>query len=80
MKEQYTDKEIKWILIHSEHFINKYEAELAENEFNITQLMAKSVGVAEHPDIKATIDGLYIVGAKIREKLEEAEILYEKYR
>ena len=51
----------------------KYEAEIDCARTNVAVYLNHPAGVAEHPDIVASVDGLIQIIAEARDKLQEIE-------
>ena len=51
----------------------KYESEIDCARTNIEVYLQQGVGVAEHPDIVASVDSLIQIIAEARDKLQEIE-------
>ena len=51
----------------------KYEAEIDVARANVAVYLYHPAGVAEHPDIFASVDGLIQIIAEARDKLQEIE-------
>ncbi len=51
----------------------KYEAEIAVARANVAVYLNHPAGVAEHPDIVASVDGQIQIIAEARDKLQEIE-------
>lgn len=56
-----------------EHF----KANIAKHQLNVEILMTNGVGVAEHPDVMATIEQELALMAEYQDKLEMLEIYFE---
>ena len=51
----------------------KYEAEIDCARTNVAVYLNHPAGVAEHPDVVASVDGLIQIIAEARDKLQEIE-------
>ena len=51
----------------------KYEAEIDCARTNVAVYLNNPAGVAEHPDIVSSVDGLIQIIAEARDKLQEIE-------
>ena len=51
----------------------KYEAEIDVARANVAVYLHHPAGVAEHPDVVASVDGLIQIIAEARDKLQEIE-------
>ena len=51
----------------------KYEAEIDVARANVAVYLNHPSGVAEHPDVVASVDGLIQIIAEARDKLQEIE-------
>ena len=51
----------------------KYEAEIDCGRTNVAVYLNNPAGVAEHPDIVSSVDGLIQIIAEARDKLQEIE-------
>ena len=52
---------------------SKYEAEIDVARANVAVYLNHPSGVAEHPDVVASVDGLIQIIAEARDKLQEIE-------
>ena len=53
----------------------KYEAEIDCARTNIEMYLRQGVGVAEHPDIIASVDTQMTIMAEARDKLQELDLM-----
>ena len=53
----------------------KYEAEIDCARTNIEMYLSQGVGVAEHPDIIASVDSQMTIMAEARDKLQELDLM-----
>ena len=56
----------------------KYEAEIDCARTNIEVYLQQPVGVAEHPDIIASVDTQMNIMAEARDKLQELDLMEDK--
>ena len=56
----------------------KYEAEIDCARTNIEVYLQQPVGVAEHPDIIASVDTQRNIMAEARDKLQEVDLMEDK--
>ena len=56
----------------------KYEAEIDCARTNIEVYLQQPVGVAEHPDIIASVDTEMNIMAEARDKLQEVDLMEDK--
>ena len=56
----------------------KYEAEIDCARTNIEVYLQQPVGVAEHPDIIASVDTQMNIMAETRDKLQELDLMEDK--
>ena len=56
----------------------KYEAEIDCARTNIEGYLQQPVGVAEHPDIIASVDTQMNIMAEARDKLQELDLMEDK--
>ena len=56
----------------------KYEAEIDCARTNIEVYLQQTVGVAEHPDIIASVDTQMNIMAEARDKLQELDLMEDK--
>ena len=56
----------------------KYESEIACARTNIEVYLQQPVGVAEHPDIIASVDTQMNIMAEARDKLQELDLMEDK--
>ena len=54
---------------------SKYEAEIDCARTNIEMYLQQGVGVAEHPDIIASVDTQMTIMAEARDKLQELDLM-----
>ena len=57
---------------------SKYNAEIDCARTNIEVYLQQGVGVAEHPDIVASVDSLMTIMAEARDKLQELDLMVDK--
>ena len=57
---------------------SKYNAEIDCARTNIEVYLAQGVGVAEHPDIVASVDSQMTIMAEARDKLQELDLMEDK--
>ena len=67
---------IKQLILNS--LRKKYEAEIDCARTNIEMYLSQGVGVAEHPDIVASVDSLMTIMAEARDKLQELDLMEDK--
>jgi hypothetical protein len=60
-----------------EALIKNFEAQVEKHRLNIENLLLKGVGVAEHPDIMATIEGEL---AKMADNADKLEMLNKYFK
>ena len=56
----------------------KYEAEIDGARTNVEVYLQQPVGVAEHPDILASVDSQMTIMAEARDKLQELDLMEDK--
>ena len=64
---------IKQLILNS--LRKKYEAEIDCARTNIEMYLSQGVGVAEHPDIIASVDSQMTIMAEARDKLQELDLM-----
>ena len=64
---------IKQLILNS--LRKKYEAEIDCARTNIEMYLSQGVGVAEHPDIIASVDSQMTIMAEARDKLQELDLI-----
>ena len=57
---------------------SKYNADIDCARANIEVYLQQGVGVAEHPDIVESVDGLMTIMAEARDKLQELDLMEDK--
>jgi len=57
---------------------SKYNAEIDCARTNIEMYLYQGVGVAEHPDIIASVDTQMTIMAEARDKLQELDLMEDK--
>ena len=57
---------------------SKYNAEIDCARTNIEMYLHQGVGVAEHPDIIASVDTQMTIMAEARDKLQELDLMEDK--